>query len=271
MEIKLLSHRHSYVSYSLIIAFLCILSCKKDTTIANYDLPVVEGYLIPGQPIRIKVYYQKYLEDTLSYGYPITDLHLAISNGTNSVNLTEIDSGTYQYADHTFIKENGHYTLSFMHLNKKITASTSIPSKPLNFKVSSTEQEIPTFSIGSTPSPFVPIHFSWTNTNLENYYMLSFQNIEADPTRIDSRRPRSNPNMEVLVGQVASYYTSQENFTYLGNHNVLLFRINKEYNEALKSSGTRSLNLTNPYTNVVNGLGIFTGLTADTLHINVYQ
>jgi len=266
----------SYTKLILLILFLfaSILSCKKGDATADYERPVVEGYLLPGQPITVKVYYQKYLEDTTSYGRPITNLQLKISNGSNTVTLTEVKDGVYQYADGSFIKENGTYSLNFLCFSKEISATTTIPSKPKNFVASRTEQEVPVFSFGSTADPFIPIQFNWTNPSLNDYYLISVQCAESYPIKLNTRRPGNNysVNSESIVGQANTFNTSQELFSYFGSHNVLLFHINKEYYDLLTvSSNVNSLNLTNPATNVTNGLGIFTGLRADTLHINVSQ
>ncbi|TKC10797.1 hypothetical protein FA048_11545 [Pedobacter polaris] len=250
-----------------IVIVYCFSSCQKDNAAADYARPVVEAYLIPGQALQVKVYYQKYLEDTISYGFPITGLALKVSDGTSNVSLTETKSGIYTYADANFIKDSKTYALSFSYLDKTISAQTTIPSKPANFKASSTQQEVPAMTVGSTPTTFIPVTYSWANAT-SDYYMLSIQNIETYPSSISRNTRLKN---EVLVGQVSTYNTEAMNFSYAGNHKVLLFHINKEYNDALKNIGGNSLNLTNPSTNVINGLGIFTGLRADTLDLFVYQ
>ena len=259
------------IKYLLIITLIIIVygfsSCQKDDSAADYNRPVVEAYLIPGTALQVKVYYQKYLEDTISYGYPITGLALKVNDGTTNISLTETKPGVYTYADVNFVKDKKTYSLNFTYLDKTISAQTTIPTKPINFKASSTQQEVPAMTFGSTPTAFVPITYSWTNTT-SDYYLLSFQNIEAYPSNI-ARSTRLKT--EVLVGQVATYNTEAMNFSYSGNHKVLLFHINQEYNDALKNTGGNSLNLTNPSTNITNGLGIFTGLRADTLDLFVYQ
>jgi len=258
------------LKYLLIIAMILTVyslsSCQKDDSVAEYNRPVVEGYLIPGQALQLKVYYQKYLTDTISYGYPITGLAIRVSDGTNNFLLTESKPGVYDYSDVNFIKENKSYALNFTYLDKVISAQTVIPSKPLNFKASATTQEVPAFTPG-TSTTFVPVTYNWSNPNL-GYYLMAFQSIDPYPSNI-SRNTRLKT--EVLVDQVSYYNTEQMTFNYSGNYKVILFHINKEYSDALKSTGGNSLNLTNPSTNIVNGLGIFTGLTADTLDVFVYQ
>lgn len=255
------------VVITLLLAIFCFSSCEKKTATAVYDRPVVEAYLIPGQALKLKVYYQKYLEDTISYGYPVKGLAIHVSDGNNTVLLTENEPGVYHYDNLDFLKENKSYSLNFSHLDKTVSAQTTIPSKPIGFKASDTIQKVPVFSQGTTPEPFVPITYSWNNPNLD-HYLMSFQSIDPYPTNISRS---TQLKTEALVGQVSFYNTAQMTFNYSGNYKVLLFHINKEYSDALKSTGGNSLNLTNPLTNVMNGLGIFTGLTADTLAVYVTQ
>jgi hypothetical protein len=61
------------------------------------------------------------------------------------------------------------------------------------------------------------------------------------------------------------------NFQYLGKHRLILYHLNADYSELYKDNGNSSQNLTNPITNIENGLGIFTGLNADTLLLNVIK
>jgi hypothetical protein len=245
-------------------------SCKKiGTSISDYQRPVVESYLVPGKPIQVKVYYQKYLEDTIQYGYPITALKLRVSDGTNTVQLVESKPGIYTYADSSFIKDKKSYALSFEYNNKAITAKTTVPDKPTGFRQSSTEQNIAGFTPGST-NTFEPVTFSWNNTSAQ-YYMIAFKNITLNPDPVNSGDTVAYKDSEAIVGQAASYETQRNSFRYLGNYKVLLFHINKEYSDALTTSAGTSLNLTNPVTNVVNGLGIFTAMRADTLNLLVYQ
>ncbi|MCZ4222930.1 DUF4249 family protein [Pedobacter rhodius] len=256
----------------IIFALILLIGCKKETEeISTYNKPVVEAYLIPGMPLQVKVYYQKYLQDTITYGYPVTGLKPRVLDGSgNSVALTETNSGVYTYSDPSFVKASGNYTLNFDLDGYQISAETTMPDKPKNFRVSSSQQQIPTMGLGSSSGTFTPVIFSWLNPS-SAYYMISFQNIEAYPTTINSRVTSPALNVEVLAGQTSSYQTQQANFNYLGLHRVLLFHINKEYNDALKASGETSLSLNTPYTNVKNGLGIFTAMQADTLYLSVYR
>lgn len=265
MEIKI--HTILFVAFTALFLF----SCKKEGSLDNdYSRPVVEGYLVPGKSVLVKVYYQKYLDDTISLGFPVTDLKLKISDGSKTVELTEATDGNYVYGDTTFIAENKHYSLSFDYNNKVISSETTVPDKPTGFVTSDSLQQVPVMDFGTTPATFVPITLSWNN-NVGGHYMLLLKNTETSRTSTNPRNNGSYRDAEVILGQVSSFQTQQMTFNYLGNYQVVLFHINKEYSDALNNNGGSSLNLTNPYTNIVNGLGIFTAMQADTLKLRVYQ
>ena len=246
-------------------------SCKKDSSLADdYSRPVVEGYLVPGKSVLVKVYYQKYLDDTISLGFPVTDLKLKISDGARTVELTETTDGNYVYSDTTFITEHKTYSLSFDYNNKTISSETTVPDKPTGFVTSDSLQKVPVMDFGTTPATFVPITLSWNNTT-GGHYIMVLKNTETSRTSTNPRNNGSYRDTELILGQVSSFQTQQMTFNYLGNYRVLLFHINKEYSDALNNNGGSSLNLTNPYTNIVNGLGIFTSMQADSLKLRVYQ
>jgi hypothetical protein len=263
-----------YIKRSVIVFLVAccfLLACKKeDAAIADYSRPVVQAYLTPGNPLQVKVYYQKYLDDTISYGFPIEKLLLKVSDGTNVVSLTESSAGVYQYADAGFLKDKGTYSLSFTYLDKTISAQTTMPDKPVGFSKSAGSQKVPVFSFGTEPEAFVPVTFKWNNSDA-GYYMMVMKNTDTYPTRANTRDTRPYTDSEAILGQASTYQTQQMMFNFLGNYKVLLFRINKEYSDALNNGGGTSLNLTNPYTNVRNGLGVFTAMQADTLDLLVYQ
>lgn len=256
--------------YLGLVLCCCCLACEKskDVEADYYDRPVVQAFLVPGVPVQVKVYYQKFMEDTITYGYPVTDLNLKISDGTAEVLLSETSPGMYAYADPDFVKDLQHYTLSFEHLGKTISAETTVPAKPIGFKVSSTTQVVPEFTFGTSPEAFVPIVFNWNNAANENYMMV-LKNTDLYKTPTDSRFNRTYRDMESILGTVSTYQTQQMTFNYLGNYQVLLYHINEEYSKAITSTSSNSLNLSPQYTNVKNGLGIFTAMRADTLNILV--
>jgi len=270
MEIK------QYIKIILAFAILStvLLSCAKDGGDDSMaDRPVVVSYLVLGRPLTMSVYQQKGLLDTTTYGATIKGLTIRVSNGTQTVTLSESSTGYYYYSDRNFITENATMTMSFEYNGKTISAQTIVPPKPINFVSSSYNQAVPDPDpTSTTTTTFIPVVFSWTMASNDNY-LLVFANQDNTPNRIGSGfgRRDSYRDLEFYLGQVPSYSTSAMTFTFSGFYTTYLYRVNAEYNNIVNSSSTSSLNLTNPATNINNGLGIFTAMSVDSLVLNVYQ
>jgi hypothetical protein len=58
-------------------------------------------------------------------------------------------------------------------------------------------------------------------------------------------------------------------FEYLGTHRIILYRILPDYSALYDVNSNSSQNLTSPDSDIENGLGIFTGINADTLWVEV--
>src|SRR5471030_1340047 len=99
MEIR---YKQSMFLMVAIVAFI-FSACKKTENADVANWPVVIGYLVPGQPISVKVYQQKDIADTATYGPLIGGLKLSVSDGTKSIALSETTTGTYTYSDVTFL------------------------------------------------------------------------------------------------------------------------------------------------------------------------
>jgi hypothetical protein len=271
MEIKKSLPYYYLSAMVLFFAIGALLSaCQKTSTstVSGINKPVVEGYLVPGTKTLIKVYYQKYLDDTITYGFPITGLKLNISDGTNTVQLVETTPGNYTWSDTTFIQEKKTYSLNFTYQGSTISSKTTVPDKPTGFKASDTLQRVPFRGAGITSTTtFVPVTFSWTSP-ASWFYLMVYKNTSAVmyPTNANSNPYHDN---ETLIGQVAIFNTQPTLFAYTGMYKVQLFHINQEYNDAISAGGGTSLSLTNPSTNIVNGLGIFTSMQAATLMLDV--
>ncbi|TDO22441.1 DUF4249 family protein [Pedobacter duraquae] len=250
-----------------------VLSCKKDGgDSAIAERPVVVSYLVAGEPITMKVYLQKGILDTAAYGAPVSGLSITLSNGSKQLKLSELTKGVYTSDDLSLVTPNSICSMSFDYNGNTVSAETKVPSLPVNFKASSLEQAVPDPDpLDSVVKTFYPVTFNWTATS-GGYYLLVFRNQDSTPLRIGNGFGRHNPysDMEEYLGQVSSFTTQPMTFMFSGYYDTYLYHINAEYNEILNSSGTSSLNLTNPATNIKNGLGIFTAMSKTSLLFHVY-
>lgn len=243
---------------------LAISSCTKENQSTATSLPVVEAYLQTGHQLVVKLYQQKSLTDTAKFGSPITGQILSISDGTNTVQLTETKKGNYTYSDTTFLVTGKIYTLTFSYLAKIVSATTVMPAKPSGF---STQHKTVTYSASTEPNAAVDTlnKFTWNNPDSLNH-ILVFYNIDDinAPLHMISNYQRT---YQADTKRKSYYYVTTSNIYSYANYKVALLRVNSEYIDFLNSNstGANSQNLLNMPTNVINGLGIFTALQSDTL------
>lgn len=256
----------------LTTAILCACS---DTGTDNAEVrAVVEAYLRPGEPIEVTVSKEGLFEDaTLDSLEYIDGLALTVKEGDDEYALESVGDGRYVSEESVTVEAGKVYSLDFDYNSRSLSSSTYVPSQPVGFALSATEIEIERFDTsnpsGTPPTMADPIETSWDNPD-NDYHMVVVTVIEEDPEEINeeggldfSGTFRNEP------GTGTSYSLQQSSFEYYGMHAVVLYKLNAEYAALYEDSGSSSLNLKSPYSNITNGLGIFTGVNADTLYINV--
>ena len=151
------------------------------------------------------------------------------------------------------IKEQGYQLVSGWKKKRHDPISKTVPSRFFNFitrKISG-----------------IKIHDF--NCGLKAYSLVVVKNIETNPERINLgvSEPviifRTNPI------QTNTYPVRARLFQYYGRHRIILYKINAEYAALYQDNGRSSLNIKTPFTNVINGLGIFTGINSDTVMLRI--
>lgn len=256
---------------------LLLTACEKtalNPASGSINSPVVEAYLIADQSPVVKITYPLALGSSDTILQPIQNLNLFIDSEGISYPLAYSNNDSLYHADNALkIISGKSYRLHFEWEGVEIYAKTIVPQKPEGFKLSANSIAIQPIgdpgSGGGFPSFPDPIEVSWENTD-GAYYLIVVEKMESNPESIfenanDDPRPtfRSEPE------QTSTYELGFQSFTYYGTHRVILYRLNAEYASLYDDNGNSSQNLTSPYTNIVGGLGVFTGLNADTLTIEV--
>lgn len=265
------------VILSVIFMVMLHAACKKESTSGTENQPVIESYLIPGQPLKVKVYEQKGLTDTASYGASVSGLQVQISNGSQNITLTESVTGTYTHADEGFLMAGKTYILTFEYNGIKVSASTVMPAKPKGYTATKDSINLPFSNItGGAGSPFtgeadsIAVTYKWTNPD-SLYHVIVFKNDETSPSKANQRSNRP-ANFTLNVKQTDKYDAYYRIFDYIGTYRAILYAVNKEYSDVLTSNtNTSSQKLTNPPGNIVNGFGIFTAMQTDTLRLRITQ
>lgn len=254
------------IAISLLIIFV---GCSKENINPDFeDLPVVEGYLYAGQPLEIKVSRQVPYSNNAVYSSDNLDsLTVSVFDGNLYYKLFPIGNGKYTNSN---IKVNQLHTLEveFDYNNLPVSAQTTIPEKPGNF-LSSTSNVYVSDDIFTLNNPD-ELEFSWDNPD-GSYHFLLIENMESNPTPIFDNNNISNINQlfKLTPTQSNNYSMKTRRFSYYGNHRIILFHINPDLAALYEESDNTSQNITNPPTALENALGIFTGINADTLYVNV--
>lgn len=254
-------------------------SCEQETiTTLQTETPVVEAYIIAGQTvdsIRVTQSINYSGQDTL---LPLDDLAITLSDDTHSVDLTPIGNGYYQHPD-LIIQANTSYALAFPLNDMTVVATTFVPAQRA-VEISHTEismEQIDEFGFGANQE-VDPIEISWENPEGDYYYVV-VENIDENPEYINlilqevieaqgGELPRFGFITEPQITNQYPINTRQE-IQQFGLHRVIVFRVNPEYAALYESASNSSLSLSEPPSNVENGLGIFTGVSADTVYFEV--
>ncbi|WP_064196837.1 MULTISPECIES: DUF4249 family protein [Emticicia] len=273
------------ISFFLLSFLIFLGSCTETNTVINPgDKPVVEAYLAPNHPVSLKLYSEiPYSDTSEGVSQPIDGVSIKIigSNG-KTFTLTSQGSGLYTSANNELIGPAGTtYSLEFDFKGRKVRATTEIPSKPINFKsdkteISRTQIDLSNFTPGSGggirpgggfDQENTSVNLTWSNPN--NYYhFVAVENVEENRVQIiippsGSSFPSFRFFNEPLIG--SSNVVRSQSFQFFGKHDIILYRVNSEYAALYQATGTTSQNLSTPPTSIINGLGIFTGINADTV------
>ena len=255
------------ITASYLVATLA--ACTKDTTVTQSTAKaVVEAYLTPNQNINVSVTKEIVLSttDSVVTQQAIDGLTVQIANNGKTYTLKGAGLGNYQGDSTLKVIAGQTYSLQFIYNGNTISASTMIPTKTDTFNSSAN-----TIQAVANGSPFTniasPVELTWSNPNNE-YHIVVVQNTDLSPTPINpahigNRRFRNSPN------QGTTYELRPFSFQYFGNYLLLLYKLNPEYASLYNDNGNTSQNLTPPYSNVTNALGIFTGVNIDTLNFTV--
>lgn len=261
-----------------ILLFL-LSACEKmalTTASDSVKRPVVEAYLVAGRTPVVKITYQLALGSSDSLLQPIQNLEVFIDSNGESHRFSYSASDSLYHAETPWIVESGKtYQLSFVYNGETIFAETSVPEKPAGFTLSASSITIKPFgnpgSGGGIPNFPDPIEINWENTD-GAYYLIVVENLETDPESIfEENEERPRPTFRTEPEQNSTYELGFQSFSYYGTHQIILYKLNAEYAALYDDNGNSSQNLSTPYTNVVGGLGIFTGINSDTLSITVTQ
>ncbi len=262
------------------LAALVLVGCTKEVESVQtiQDIAVVEAYLEPNEPIQVKLSkLLPYTEEEYAESLIIDTAQVYITHNGTTVQLQPslTQPGVYLDTVTQLAGEAGHsYSLQFMYNNQEVSATTTIPNEPLNGSLSTNVLEIDTDVVGPGVS-LTPVTVSWSNASNE-YHMVMVEYMESNYAPINEGLPEEDYykfakiTTEPVVGNSYDLNT-RRHLAFFGTYRIKIYRLNEEYVNLYENISQSSLNLTAPATNVVNGLGIFTGMSYTTVYLEVEE
>lgn len=261
----------------IFLLFACVTASCQPTLIAEFnDRAVVEAYLYAGTTPTVKVSKLIPFRDDVEFsGEDIDRLTVTITDDTagDSWMLSAQGEGVYASADFT-VTEGHTYSLLIPYNGADVTATTTVPPKPVGMAVSATFIEAMGFPGFSRADPGGGAEVTWENPD-KDYYMLVIRNTETNPTPIfetgedDDQEEWPRPSFRKEPDTGSGSILSQMDFSYYGWHDVILIRMQPEYVLLYSENGDTSSTLTEIHANVNNGYGIFTAVNTDTVSVKV--
>lgn len=264
--------------FYIAIAMITFSSCTEDNTVTEIPQNViVEGYLHANQPIaNLKLMSIIPYYDSLDNQNIITDAVVNIEVDGNTHTMTSLGNGYYELPNVT-VEAGKTYQLNLEYYGQTVEAETIIPNELTNVTISDTLVELTRVTTAGPPTGNgnfnqPPLEISWEDDGV-SYYFVSIENIETDIDWINTMRI---PDEETLFSfssapEITDLFSLDigRQLTQFGTHRVIVYKVNPEYALMLSEQSDDSFSLSEPYTNVTNGRGIFTGVSSDTLYFEV--
>lgn len=273
---------HKKCSLFLLLFSMLLSACEEDVQLESLELAVLEGFLYAGSPVDdIHISRMIPFGSDSTVNFALNDLAVILSNGVQEYPLSPSagDSGYYHYQGNELLIQSGErYQLSFSFNGEEIVAETLVPPSPTGLGLSASSIAVQQLDFnsgfgGGRPNfqEIDPLEITWDNPNQSSYYVL-IENIESNPEDIIvGELPFGRPNFNFVTEptEAANLFLQPRTLEQFGTHRIVLFKVNQEYVDLYENASQDSRNLNEPLTNVINGLGIFTSFSSDTLYLEV--
>lgn len=261
--------KNKLIVFVIAVLLIVVLNSCEDNSIniEIEDYLIVEAYLYPGLPVNnIRVFKQNSFTDLINDNKVISGLQINLKVDSQNYLLSEKQDslGYYFYAEDDLVLIPGSFCeMEFEYNDIIISSETTIPGKPENLELSKTSISV---SIGGWGgSGIEPIEVTWSNPDNDYYYMVAM-NIEENPVPINDEMEDQPLSIGTSPATTNLLNIVPRQLRYYGTYQLVLFRVNPEFAELSLFTTTNTINLSEPYTNIINGKGIFTAFASDTAY-----
>jgi hypothetical protein len=270
-----------FIGFALIIS-----SCVEINNVIEPGYkPVIEAFLAPDHIVKMKVFTEipYSFDDESNVSSAISGLSISImGDDGNTFNLIDKGAGIYESLE-ILGGVGTTYSMSFEYRGRTISASTIIPPSPEGFKMDASEiaRIERDFSGGFVPGQGgftqedrTPIGVNWENNDAVYHFVAAqYTSVVLDPivqfpvNENGFTRPTRRFNNEPILTTNSEFLPQQ--FEYFGTYSIILYRLNPDYAALYENNNTSTQNISTPVSSIYNGLGIFTGINADTLELKI--
>jgi hypothetical protein len=116
------------------------------------------------------------------------------------------------------------------------------------------------------------VNVQWSNST-NDFFFVIIKSTDPNRTVISTDTMRMFPSgMFISSPTTENHYRLNEmQLEYTGTYCAYVYHVNKEYADLYKSREQDSRNMTEPLTNIKNGLGVFSAFAIDTVSFTVVK
>lgn len=255
-------------------------------------LVVVEAYLYAGEPVTdVRLTASVPLGTDSTDAPPINDAVVVLYRNGHAYTLSSADTdGTYAYTGTDLtIAAGDTFRIEVTYGGGVVSGETVVPEPPQDVAISSATLVVPDFTGPPTGGGRPPsmdsaqLVVSWSNPERALYYVVVRGPTEgSDP--IFPQDTGSGPGgpggaggppgrFRMITEPTADDYYSvrMQSLSDLGQHEAIVYRVNKEYADLYENRTQDSRDLTEPPTNIRNGLGVFTAFNSRVVYFDVVR
>lgn len=263
----------------IILVSIALVSCEEEQI--GSDSFVVAGFVYAGSPISgINIKSTVPFDAVSVPGQPIPNAQVSVEyNGEVLPLFFNQVTQRYDGPEDLIVEPGAELILNLQVGEQTASSNTVVPDYPVGLTTSIPKIIIPEIELSRDLRQVLTDLFQearldirWSN-EVENYHFLVIEpadTINTEPlfnddipsnvgSFFDNFRLVSEPSRDSIYTVVG---LSLQNY---GSYRAILYRINQEYADLYADQLQDSRNLNEPPTNVENGLGIFTGISSDTV------
>jgi len=272
-------------AWSSIIVFGVAAGCSDAPTDTDVEtLVVVQAYLYAGEPVSdVRLTASVPLGSDSTDAPPINDADVVLYRNGQAYRLTPADTdGMYVYTGTDLtIAAGDTFRIEVTYNGTVVSGETVVPEPPQHVAISSSTLVVPDFTwqpSGGGPPPAMDsaqVVVSWANPDRALHYVVVRGPAEgSDPIFPEDFGPGGPFSRFRMITQPTAddyYSVGMQTLRDLGRHEAIVYRVNKEYADLYENRTQDSRDLTEPPTNIRNGLGVITAFNSRVVYFDVVR